>query len=288
MGTTPPVLSGSPAASAEASFAFEKQVDTERLEKARLLGLPANLPPEAEAMGTPQLVIAPSGYGCSIFAVLLGLWLGIAGVINAINSKGTPEGIVLMTVVGSSLVVFPILREVRRSRIRTIVYPTGFVVLSWGKPSVWHWSDIVSVTSSRRDLRILVHGTEVAQQLQFRWNLVRRDGARWTIQNSQGKRAGQLGGMVEDETLKVMLPATIAQMKAGGAVEFRPFRVDANGLWYGKAHVPWPEVGQAVIQGGRLKIYWPRMGTTIAEVPLPSITNAHVFLALLWKVFNKR
>jgi hypothetical protein len=253
-------------------------------ESAIMAGLAANYPAEATALGRPRFrvesQILPEGAFKPVFAAVLTCIPNIFCLAN--------PSLVLLFLIGvvwvGSMIGFSVwfVRwQLRKTKIRAVVYPAGFVLYDGYRYSVWRWSDVDRVNMEHIEFREF---TLFIQTNRFKtkfYRLRNRAGDEYSFWSTWGPRAAQFGRIVEKETYDLMAPAAQARLQAGETVEFAPFRMQQHGLTYRDHFTPWADAGPASIKQGRLQIERVGPNGGAARVFLKAIDNHHVFLPLL-------
>jgi hypothetical protein len=213
----------------------------------------------------------------------------IPGVICIVAGPALPIFIGLVwTTACIAFAVWWVRRQLRRTKPYAVVYPAGFVLYDGSRFTVWRWADVAFLNIQDVDLRTFVLFIPT-NRLLTRWYRVRdRDGGEYEFLSTMGPRAAQFGRLVEKETFALMMPVAVAQLQAGGAVEFHPFQLKATGLIYQGHFTPWSELGPVSLKAGNFHVDGVGPTRSPAALFLEKIDNPHVFLTLLEQKFGVR
>lgn len=185
--------------------------------------------------------------------------------------------------VGSLLLLMGVfaLWEQRRDRsVRVQVHDQGLVYARNGKTDVVRWDEVdaavMSVTSIRGSGRTeldAVYGYTIRRQdgseLKFRFN------------KNSIRNIDDLSQRIQQEVTRRKLPQALATLQAGGEVQFGRLRVDGRGITNGKEHVPWNEIEELKVRGGKITIRKKGKWLDWSNVAVSDTPNVFVFLTLV-------
>lgn len=110
--------------------------------------------------------------------------------------------------------------------------------------------------------------------------LRREDGAEAILPSSLSEFR-RLCQVVQEETFRAMWVKVWDQFLDGQRVRFGSVALSLGGIHRDDDFLPWYELDDAIVQKGKLVIRSRRLFKSWIEVPLHSVVNPHVFVALL-------
>jgi hypothetical protein len=259
------------------------------------LQLPDDVPPEVRELGEPIAEFRSGAFayvlllviGC--FAILLGvgfliLCIGILIMPAWVNQGGRLPNlrVLLVTFICVSAGIATLRRARALRGLHVLVFPTGLARVQGRQSNVLRWDDINRVT---RNPSVKAKGLTVSTPSEL--ILLSRDG--WQIVfNESLSRLRELRALVEEYTLKTMLPLALEALEAGETIGFGPVSVSAEGVHYGQQTLPWDGYQSAEIAKGTLLVKATDTRGFFCKEPLAEIPNVHVFIALAARMAGKQ
>ncbi len=218
-------------------------------------------------------------------AVLIGVPMFIFGIVAAVAilrgevKKGALRGPVLAVGLGSLLIgagIYVPLRAYRNWGLKVLVFEKGFVHFQKGRIQVFRWDQIQTVWQqiSKAAATGILGDADVL-------TVVRSDDIQVRIDDHIARRK-TLGQLVQKETLKHMLPSTVAAFERGEIVDFGPLGISSEGLHNKHRVLPWSDLADMKLdKKGSLTVSQRGKWLNWLNVPANQIPNAHVLLALV-------
>lgn len=216
-----------------------------------------------------------------VLAILLGLTcLGLSGIMlmgvfaKGGHAKGSFKSLFFGFVSLSAGI--GLIRKARLAGgLRVFVCTDGILECVRGRQTqIMRWEDINQITRS----------VDVKSQ-----KLVINTAAQLILEDRQGQQLifnetvsgfRELRQMVEEHTLKFMLPPAIEAFQGGAAIGFGTVSVSPEEVCHGRKTLPWDQFDRAEISKGRLILYSREGKRPFGRVELAKVPNAHVLLAL--------
>ncbi|HLI71622.1 MAG TPA: DUF6585 family protein [Ktedonobacteraceae bacterium] len=172
-----------------------------------------------------------------------------------------------------------IIRSVRQIHNYTYTFEHG-MILKWGKqdPVAFRWEDVETVwripsfAINRRQQPIMAPGT-YASTLQL------RDGTRYTLTPLNIDQQA-LGKIIEEQIVRLQLPATIDAYQADQPLCFGQVQVSRQGITVGERLLPWSQVKSVSLQENRLVVYDIAQRKPWCKLPAKRVPNLFLLFAL--------
>jgi hypothetical protein len=249
--------------------------------------MPDDAPEEATKLGGPLAIFRPGRFvlglcwtlGVLAILVGLGMLIGFAVLLaDGPPNGGGARGLIKLVFValGALSIGIGLIRKARSSGgMRVFVCADGIVRLQRGRSEVMRWGDVNAVkrVMNAKNQELVV---STASQLL----LVDREGRQMAFNETiSGLR--ELRQMVEEQTLKFMLPPAVEAFQSGAIIGFGDASVSRDGLQVGRESLPWELFESAEVSKGRLIVYDNSNGKKLfGRVDVSKVSNVHVLLAL--------
>lgn len=240
--------------------------------------------------------------GCLILGLLAGILLGLlvlgVGIFLIVGAFAWYRGadrffFVAFGLMVGLLGVWLAIRAIRKRNLgkRVGVYAEGMAYTQQGKTHIIGWDDISSVwqDTTARYFRQPWQTQHRYAGTTHRYTLQLGDGSRFTFDDALAN-VGELGRVVQQETLHRLLPRLLEGYEAGETLSFGKLSLSKDGISKGYMTMPWEQVKNVEIYEGFLNIYSqkePSIGKLIlskgkgdwASLPVAKIPNVLVFKA---------
>jgi hypothetical protein len=189
----------------------------------------------------------------------------------------------VITLVGAVLIWligFPARR--RRRTWRVCVFSNGFVFVQGGQPDVSRWEEIQVIWH-----QVKVHNRgEYGREVRHFYIIERFDGRRIVL-DDKIKKLEKLGNLLGEQMANAIWPRVLADYRAGNVIPFGPLSVSQQGVSNGRELLPWAAIKEVKFDGIEVKVHRKGKLFNWAKVPVGSIPNASLFLALTKYVLGK-
>ncbi|GCE18801.1 DUF6585 family protein [Dictyobacter kobayashii] len=157
--------------------------------------------------------------------------------------------------------------------LRIFLCPRGLIYMRYGC-DVIHWQDIVQLSK--------VLKVSQASTLLTQYTLLRSDGTLFVLDNDL-PHLDRLGGFMEREVCRHLLPQVLAQYNAGSVLTFGPLAVSRSGLAVEKVQrlLPWSEYERLSLDETSLSLYCYGNSWAWATLSLSGLPNVWVLKGLL-------
>jgi hypothetical protein len=253
--------------------------------------LPDDLPPDVARLGEPIAAFRAGGgrYAALVIFGILAVLLGLAFLAGAVlllvagPGKGhTPVAKVVILGIACLSGGVATLRQARSVRgLSVYAFADGVARLQGAKAEVMRWDDVNTV---KRIPNAKAEGMTLARPTQL--ILTGRDG-RELVFNESLSRLGDLRKLVEERTLRTMLPAAQEAFDGGAAIGFGKLGVSPDGIHHGNKTLPWEDLKEAKVEDGSLVVRSAGAWLAFCKVPLGEVPNSHVLLALIERAAPK-
>jgi hypothetical protein len=184
----------------------------------------------------------------------------------------------------------------RDSGLWALVYPMGLLRWQRGEVVTFPWEDVSElvfyrvVECDRPNRTTGPEGELTTSWLPIAKMGSRTLGAHLILRREDGAEAilpstvnefTRLCRIVQEETFRAMWPRVAARFADGLRVNFGELALSLAGIHREADLLAWYNLDDAIIQNGKLIIRSKRLHRAWQEVPLHSVTNPHVFAALL-------
>jgi hypothetical protein len=247
-----------------------------------------DIPEEVTKLGGPLAVfqggrlVTALCWIIGILALLAGLaGLGLFGFLmmegpgQGANARGS--GKLLFLGILSLSGGIGLIRKARSARgLRVFVCTEGIVMYVQDvHTTVMRWEDINSVqrTVDVNSQRLVI--STAAQLI-----LKDRQGQEWVF-NETLSDLRRLREMIEEHTLKFMLPPALEALQRGASIGFGEISVSPDGIHCGRETLPWDLFDGAEVAKGRLNLYSRNRKRLFGRVELTKVPNYHVLMALV-------
>ncbi|GCF07562.1 DUF6585 family protein [Dictyobacter arantiisoli] len=115
-----------------------------------------------------------------------------------------------------------------------------------------------------------------------RYTLQRQDGTTIIVDNRRVLHAEILGSRIEREVVGLHMPQALTAYNSGQVLPFGPLQISQQGIIRGKGDLlPWPQVGNVMVDQGRLLIKQQGKMFNWVALPLNKVPNVAVFTELI-------
>jgi hypothetical protein len=249
--------------------------------------VPDDLPEEVTRLGGPLGLFRTGRFVLGLYwtlgvlAVLVGLGILVGFVVLLADAPANGRGgrglfKLIVVVIGALSIGIGLIRKARASGgMRVFVCADGIARLQRGRTEVMRWEDVNAlkrvVDTKNQELVV----STAAQLI-----LVDRNG-RQMLFNETVSGLREMRQMVEEQTLKFMLPPAIEAFQGGAVIGFGDANVSREGLQVGRKSLPWDLFESAEVSKGRLIVYDSSNGKKrFGRVDVSKVPNVHVLLAL--------
>jgi hypothetical protein len=161
-------------------------------------------------------------------------------------------------------------------RLRIFVCTDGIAVCVQGRQTtVMRWEDVNSV---ERSVDVKSQKLVISSAAQL---IVKDRQRQELIFDETVSDLRQLRQMIEDHTLKFMLPPALEAFQGGASIGFGAISVGPEGIHCGRDQLPWDLLDRAEVAKGRLNLYSRNGKRLFGRVELTKVPNSHVLLALI-------
>jgi hypothetical protein len=263
--------------------------------------LPDNLPPEAAQLGPPTRqfphkhgrTTAVIG-GVCIGAGLLGVFLGVVFLIVSAGStrggrssdSGFPFIIIIAGLVFVGAGVWNLVRGLRGMKTRVLVCDGGLIDCRPSRIDVCPWDEVDGFWRQVTDTRVYMNGVYQGTRRTHLFRVRMRDGRRLSFDDHY-PQVGQLGPHIEEEVNRRRMPAILADLKAGRAVDFDAAVVSPHGLEVRGDRIAWNQIDFIELIQGTVFIRELYRIEPWAKVPVPQIANVFIFLNVVQSLSGK-
>ena len=227
-----------------------------------------------------------------------GLLVGAGVVLNylywwVLGMPILPDKCVFLVLFGLPVLGAALMASAYRDRgLWVLVYPQG--VLRWQRGEVvsFPWPDVqkltLRVTRAGELERTVGPGGETlsawlpleADVFGSTLELRRNDGVEGQFPAGLGE-FGRLARLLQEETFRRQWPRAWEDFRAGRPVSFGGLTVGLQGLRSGTELLPWQDLKEVKVAGGKLTITGKSRWRTFSETPVAEVPNPHVLLALV-------
>jgi hypothetical protein len=226
----------------------------------------ANIPPEADAFGTPIREHRESGRGCLLFGLaalaVYGLFLMGMGISMA-SGQSVGAGIAA-ALTGLLVVTLPstwgFLKTRKHKPLRILAFEDGLAFTQAGQTTTAHWQDIVAIWQNIPKIndKAIFPAERPCTRLQL------RSGQLFQIKGiSKGE---ELQTQIRRETFKIMLPEAIQALQAGQDVTFGEVICTPAGINYRNFSLPWENFCGSTVEQNKFIMLQKYGKTTISEM----------------------
>jgi hypothetical protein len=220
----------------------------------------------------------------STLAGVIALLLAGATLVGLIVLLAMPRakggsGIAVVKLAGVALFLVAtgvgLLRRARSNRgLRVLVFPGALARVQGEQVEVLRWEDVNAV---RRVVNVKSEGVTVRTPVQLL--LVGRGGREMSFNEGlAGLR--ELRQLVEQHTLRYMLPPAVEALEAGEAVGFGAVSVSKDGLHHGLETLAWDEFDGIDAGQGLVTVKRAESRRAFCRVEVSDVPNVHVLTAL--------
>ncbi len=160
------------------------------------------------------------------------------------------------------------------------VYERGFASNDRKGLQVWHWEELLSITSAitrHYTNGIYTHTTHV-------YTLFNRQNQRLVL-NDSIRNVEQVAKAIDENTFPLLYAPAADQYNAGQTLTFGPVAISKMGIAIGKKTYPWTDVKEVSIHKGVVKVSRKDGGWfSGASAAAASIPNLRVFLTIIHQV----
>lgn len=228
-----------------------------------------------------SVIEVSKGLGLSIIPLIFGLVFA-AGVVIAINTS-TDIGVLLISSViaffllaGGSYVAYGALRDAGQ---KIYLFQHGFIVIRWGRVSVYPWAQIQAIRQHiTRHYKKTAFGEKYTGTT-YEYTVQRAEGKTLEL-NNYVRNIEELGEAITLRLSEFLFPTAMASLKAGATLTFGPWSINSQGISNKKGMLPWQEVHNYQIVGGRIHILRKKGGYWDSNA-VRSLPNVFVFTALV-------
>ena len=188
-----------------------------------------------------------------------------------------------ITLVGAVLIWLISLPARRRRRTwRVCVFSNGFIFTQGGQPDVARWEEIQAIWHQVTDRSYGEYGREIRHI----YTIERFDGRR-IVFDDKIKKVEKLGNLLGELMKNAIWPRTLADYSAGNMIPFGSLSVGQQGVSNGRELLPWAAIKEIKFDGVEVKVHRRGKLRNWAKVPVGSIPNVSLFLALTRYVLGK-
>jgi hypothetical protein len=222
----------------------------------------------------------------SILMILFGLAMLLLGGIGfaALFSRWGWRAVLsdvfklaLMGLLGVILGIAVLFRGRATRGLRVLVFADGLARLQGSLVEVVRWDEVNEVRRIPNAGADGVH-TKVTWLVQL--VLVCGDG-REVVFNEALSGLRRLRLLVEENTLRFMLPAGLEAFEAGKAIGFGMIAVSPDGIHHGSNTLPWERLEEAKVEDGDFVVRETGAQRPFCKMPVGLVPNSHVLLALI-------
>ena len=190
----------------------------------------------------------------------------------------------LLLAVGPVLVIYA--RKYRRLQAVTGSEGVALIENDAVLPCRWHDIQIVRETQLAGELQSTLKASVRGEDHLF--HITCRDGKELIFRSFLDDLAW-LGQIIQHETLSHLLPPSLSALKNGEVLQFGPLSLDSEGLRSGPERcLSWDEVQDVEIAHGLLLVKQVGKWRSWFKTPISQVPNAHLLLALVQQLPEKR
>jgi hypothetical protein len=262
--------------------------------------LPPNVPPEAHHLGPPRRQF-PSRYGkptaigggvtlgVGLFVAFLCFVLMLAGSSRGGGGRNGEEAPIVFILIGLGVAgagAFFLVRGLRGMTRKVLLCERGFIDCRGSQIEVCPWDEADAFWRQVTDTRVYMNGVYQGTRRSHNFRLRMKDGRRFDWDDYY-RDVGQLGPALEEQINRRRLPAALADVQAGRAVDFGAIVVSPYGLELKRDHIPWGEVDSIELVQGYVHIRQPYRSDPWAKIPVHEVANVFIFLSVVQAVSGK-
>ena len=163
---------------------------------------------------------------------------------------------------------------------RIYLFQHGFIVIRWGRVSVYPWAQIQAIRQHiTRHYKKTIFG-EKYKGTTYEYTIQRADGKTLELDNYV-RNIEELGEAITLRLSEFLFPTAMASLKAGATLTFGSWSINLQGIRNKKGLLPWQEVQNYQIVGGRIHILRKKGGGYWDSNYVRYLPNVFVFTALL-------
>lgn len=219
-----------------------------------------------------------------VLSVLLTVGGGIAALYGVLHPKMITDERISLTVIGAICLLIGLIAieaMVRLRDLRVTVDANGLTHTQNGRTTSVRWDEISTIWQSitKRYTNGVYIGTTYLYTLQT------TDGQKLKFTNSL-KNVEKLGETIQNEVTRRVFPQAINTYNSGGTGSFGNLVVNRMGLTREGETLVWNEIQGVQVQKGYLEIKKQGKWQRWARIPVSSISNLLVFLALVDRIIG--
>lgn len=169
---------------------------------------------------------------------------------------------------------YEVSKMVKNRKMRVLVFEDGFVCFRLEKVFVCRFDDVAWVREE-----FLQRGEGIYHQLTVRL----RAGEEWVFNNGVDllENYARLMEVIQQEVTRRLLPAAMADVRAGRTLDFGSLGVSSWGIIWGEKSLPWSEVKTVCREYYGIRIDKQGAWTTWAAIPAVDLTNNCLLMAVV-------
>jgi len=223
------------------------------------------------------------GLGLSIVPLIFGIVFAAPVLITLFAASDISVGVLLL----SSVIAFFLLAgglyvaygALKGAGQKVYLFQHGFIVIRWGQVSVYPWARIQAIRQHiTRHYKKSILG-EKYKGTTYDYTIQRADGKMLGLDNYV-RNIEELGETITLRFSEFFFPTAMASLKAGATLTFGSWSINLQGINNKKGLLPWSEVRNYQIVGGRIHIVRKKGGYWDSSA-VRSLPNVFVFTALL-------
>src|SRR5262249_50295146 len=144
--------------------------------------------------------------------------------------------------------VFLAVRAWRNRGLRVLVFPEGVVRVQGNRAVAFFWDEVETVLQKKN-----LHTWTQLLEGKLIYTVTRTSGAQLRFDEAP-PNLPLLGGILQRETLKHLVPRALDALRAGETLTFGPLRVTHEGVSRGPETVPWQRLREVKLGGDRLTV----------------------------------
>ena len=170
----------------------------------------------------------------------------------------------------------------RRRTWRVCVFSHGFVFMQGGQPDISRWEEIQTIWHQVKDRSYGEYGREIRHVY-----IIERFDGHHIVFDDKIKKVEKLGNLLGERMTNAIWPRALADYNAGNVIPFGPLSVSQQGVSNEGELLPWAAIKEIKFDGIEVKVRQKGKLLNWAKVPVGSIPNASLFLALTRYMLGK-